>query len=218
MQSTLKPQSLVSLIALVLAMAGVTVLSHGVAQGQRQLEGRDAANKTSRMRLPDLPRQFEELSSSVRGPEDIDQVTEKLGISPRLINFNLATAVDLSDIGLGRAVHIPVQISDKEGGRKSLYFLDSGEEALAGIFVNEDGLALRYVKRQSGEGTPARTGDSYQIRITTLDGKTIHEEQGRLKVIDPKIGKGELVIAGRGLRHRRVWILWSCILVERRGY
>ena len=120
---------------------------------------------------------------------------------------------------VGNAVHIPVQISEREGGRKSLYYLNPGEEVLAGIFVTDDGLALRHVKRLTGRGTPARTGDTYETRVTNAQGKAIHQEQGRLEVIDPEHGIGQFIptaeVAGRP-RGRKVWILWSCILVDNR--
>jgi hypothetical protein len=172
------------------------------------------------IKLADVPAAVDALKKSVRSPEDIDGVTRRLGIEPRLLNFNLATPVDLSDAGLGKAVHIPVQITSREGGRKSLYFLNPGEEVLAGVFVTDDGLALRYVKRLTGRGTPASTGDTYETRLTTTRGEAIHQEQGRLEVLDPEHGIGQFVPmgdkgGGSPVGRVKVWILWSCILVDR---
>lgn len=173
------------------------------------------------IKLADVPSAVDALKKTVRSPDDIDGVTKRLGIEPRLLNFNLATPIDLSDAGLGKAVHIPVQITSREGGRKSLYFLNPGEEVLAGVFVTDDGLALRYVKRLTGSGTPAKTGDTYETRLTTTQGETIHREQGRLEVSDPEHGIGQLVPVGVDGRSPRGWgtkwwILWSCILRDNR--
>jgi hypothetical protein len=116
-------------------------------------------------------------------------------------------------------VYIPVQVSSREGGRKSLYFLAPGEEVLAGIFVTSDGIALRYIKRLTGKDVPAQTGDAYSERITSRDGRPVFEGIGRLEVFDPTKGFGRLVIDrtadGRVLRVRRIdlWIFWSWIRI-----
>src|SRR5439155_16646299 len=66
---------------------------------------------------------------------ELDAATKNLGFPAFLLNFYLATSVNLSPIGLEAAVHIPVQITEREGGRKSLYDLAQGEQVLAGIYV-----------------------------------------------------------------------------------
>ena len=205
------------LLTLVVAASGQRVFAQEArVPAAPSVEGRRAS-----IRLAEAPAAVEDLKNSVRRPEDIDGATRRLGIEPRLLNFNLATPVDLSEMGLGRAVHIPVQISEREGGRKSLYFLNPGEEVLAGIFVTDDGLALRYVKRLTGRGSPARTGDTYETRVTTADGKAVHREEGRLEVLDPERGTGQFVPVERerGVPRRpsrvKVWVLWSCILIDR---
>ena len=182
---------------------------------QRRDGASQQVSQRTAIKLPAMPPTSEALLGSVRSPEQIDDATNRLGIPPRLLNFNLATPIDLSAIGLGKAVHIPVQISNREGGRKSLYFLNSGEEVLAGICVTDDGIALRYVKRLIGRGLPAKTGDVYETRITTVQGKTVYQEQGRLEVLDAEHGKGQLVPVDKGpVLFRSIWVLWSTILVE----
>lgn len=161
--------------------------------------------------IPDTPPAMEKLLAMVAHPYQIDEATKNLGIPPRLLNFHLATPADLSSMGLGNMLHIPVAISKSEGGRKSLYYLEPGEEVLAGIFVSSNEIALRYIKRETGNETPAQTGDIYSLRITTRDGETIFEDRGDLEVIDPRIGHGQV-----NLRKSKVdvWILWSCIRVR----
>src|SRR6266446_5020482 len=96
-----------------------------------------------------LREQFKEVDH----PSKLDEATKDMGKPASLLNFYLATwvdlssSVDLSSIGLASAVYIPVAISPKEGGRKSLYDLEQNEEILTGIYVTSVGIALRYVKR-----------------------------------------------------------------------
>ncbi|HEX8139269.1 MAG TPA: hypothetical protein VF544_17030 [Pyrinomonadaceae bacterium] len=202
-----------------LLLLAIVPLSGQRAFAQRLNSAAAPASSRASIKLPDMPAAAERVLGSVSGPEQIDDVTKRAGLGARLLNFNLATPVDLSYAGLGKVVHIPVQISEREGGRKSLYFLNPGEEVLAGVFVTDDGLALRYVKRLDGKGTPARTGDMYQTRVTTAQGKAIFQEQGRLEVIDAAHGRGQLVPlengGATGQQRTSVWIAWSCILIVR---
>src|SRR3989442_2880822 len=65
--------------------------------------------------------------------DKLDEVTKNLNMPASLLNFYFATSLDLSLVGLGHVVHIPVQISKREGGRKSILYLEAGEETLTGI-------------------------------------------------------------------------------------
>ena len=67
------------------------------------------------------------LANAASHPDQLDDATSRIGISPILVNPHLATEFDLTDFGLGKATYIPVQISRKAGGRKSLYFLRPAE-------------------------------------------------------------------------------------------
>jgi hypothetical protein len=126
----------------------------------------------------------------VQGPGELDAITEKAGMPASLLNFYLASHVDLSWINLGTAVYIPVEITQREGGRKSVFFLDQGEEVLAGIYVTSEGLALRFVKRVTGSSLPAQFGDVYSTRITNRDGDLVFEGQEKLWAFDPQTGEG----------------------------
>lgn len=176
-----------------------------------------SASAQSPVAIPSTPPVIERLGSLVQRPDHIDAASNQLGIPASLLNVHVATPADLSSIGLGRGIYIPVQISSREGGRKSLYFLNLGEEVLAGIFVNSDGVALRFVRRVSGRAAPAQTGDTYLERITSRDGKPVFEGLGRLEVLDASRGFGRLIFDrtpdGRPLRAPRteVWLYWSYI-------
>src|SRR6266566_5138071 len=98
-------------------------------------------------RIPELPPLAAKLFQQVYHPDEIDEATKNLQIPASLLNFYLATPIDLSSVGLGQAVHIPVQITAREGGRKSLYYLKAGEEMLEGIYVTNQVIALHFIKR-----------------------------------------------------------------------
>jgi len=130
----------------------------------------------------------------VQNPGQLDEATKNAGMPATLLNFYFATQVDLSSIGLGTVVHIPVMVSKREGGRKSIYFLDKNEEVLAGICVTREGeVALRFVKRVTGSSLPAQAGDVYSTRITNRDGELVFEGQEKLLKFDPQTGEGQFV-------------------------
>lgn len=164
--------------------------------------------------LPALPPFFADLQGMVNHPDDLDLATDRLGISPWLINPHLASPVDLSDLGLGKAVHLPVQISRKCGGRKSLYYLHPGEKVLAGLYVTGEGLALRYMARETGHSVPARNGDEYTEEIRNIRGELLRQRSGRLEVTNPEKGEGRLIVEsnGRAAKATIIWWFWSCFL------
>jgi hypothetical protein len=164
------------------------------------------------------------LGDAASHPDELDDVTARMGIPPILVNPHLATQVDLSGIGLDKATYIPVQISTKLGGRKSLYFLRAGEKILSGIFVTSQGLGFRYTTRESGNTIPAQGGDRYTEEFRTADAKIVARLQGSLEVGDISRGEGRLVFdsgepapleaaARRGrARTRCTWFAWSFYL------
>lgn len=175
--------------------------------------------------IPPFPPLLWEMLPSVEGPNDIDQATWELGAHASLLNFYLATPIDLAKIGLGQGVHIPVQITRDPGGRKSLYFLERGEEVLSGIYVTNNGLALSYVKRETGGIVPAKDGDIFSMRMTTREGLTVFEGHGALEIVNLPYGVGQFRIYPGPYKeccedeeeeealYAYVWVLWSCIKV-----
>jgi hypothetical protein len=175
---------------------------------------------TRAMLLPAFPPAANSVLERVERPEDLDPVSKELNVPAQLINFHMATLSDLGMLGLGQAVYLPVAISEREGGRESLYFLRPGQEVLAGIFVTNSGIALRYVKRETGSELPAQSGDVYTERLTTREGKALFAGQGKLEVVDPSIGRGRVVLTQtpRGERLPTqtsfTWWGWSFILTS----
>lgn len=158
----------------------------------------------------------------VNHPADIDGATDRLGIPPALVNPALSSAVDLGFIGLGTAVHVPVQVSPKAGGRKSLYFLRTGERVLSGLLMTPDGVISRYTTRESGNSMPAATGDEFSEELRGPDGDVVATLYGTLEVEDRSRGHGSLIFSGGSparvdkmlkgrADYRWVWYFWSMI-------
>jgi hypothetical protein len=128
---------------------------------------------------------------SVRNPSELDAATQSENMPAFLLNFHFATKVNLSRMGLEQAIHIPIQISERDGGRKSIFFLNQNEEVLAGIYVTSEGIAQRFVKRVTGSTFPAQTGDTYSTRIINQAGDLLFESREQLKTLndDPSSGR-----------------------------
>ena len=157
------------------------------------------------------------LQSQVNHPDEIDSATDRLGISPSLVNPYLATIVDMSFVGLGDAVNLPVQISHRRGGRQSLYFLHPGEKVLASIVVTSGGLLLRYVSRETGRSIPAQGGDEFSEEFRDLEGNVLSHLKGKLEVLNAAKGEGRLVFPEGTPANRWIWVLWSCIVIKTRS-
>jgi hypothetical protein len=134
---------------------------------------------------------LKEKFKEVDHPKELDKTATDQGMPASLLNFYLATQVDLSWLNLGKAVFIPVQIAEREGGRKSVFFLDQGDEVLTGIYVTCEGIALRFVKRVTGISLPAQIGDVYCTTIKNRDRVPVFEVQEKLLRFDPQTGAGQ---------------------------
>lgn len=179
--------------------------------------------------VPEEPAFRDELADRFGHPDDLYEAMLELDLPPALANFHLAVPVDLTPMGLGKAVHIPVQVvpDPQEGspphGRPSLYFIEAGTELLTGVYLTDAGMAFRYTERVTGEGEEAASGDLYAERLVTVGGDTIFEGFGELEVLDPDRGHGEVVLDRDANRvpvsddratKTRVWVLWSMYIVE----
>jgi len=211
----LRPAALVAMLGI--ACLGVGLSAHAAervgpgdgSQQNNQPRADQILNKAAKQ-VPGLER----LANEIRGAEDHDRATAALGMDARLANFNLMTRVTTS---LGPAIHIPIQISKREGGRQSLYFIKTGEQVIAGVYIIGDELYYRAVRRDSGKGSPAATGDLFTESILAPDGAVISEQQGRIQLLDWDKGIGVLEpVSGAGLMaaDTSVWILWSCVKVD----
>jgi hypothetical protein len=130
------------------------------------------------------------LLKEIRSPDDHDRATEQLGLAAKLLNLNFASKFQTP---IGEALYIPIQISKREGGRQSLYFLMSGKEATTGVLIIGMDIYYRVVRRDSGKETPAQTGDRYTDSIYSLNGEVISQTPGTLHVLDPSRGIGKFL-------------------------
>ena len=161
-----------------------------------------------------LQEQFKQVDHSSK----LDEATKGMGKPASLLNFYLATSVNLSWIGLPTpAVYFPVMITEREGGRKSLYDLEQNEEVLTGIYVTSEGIALRFVKRVTGNSLPPEVGDEFSTRMTNRAGQSVFEGQAKLQSFDPKTGEGHFVpstAAGTSPDVSSFSLFWSLILYQ----
>ena len=148
--------------------------------------------RQSPIEIPEEPPIADKLAELVNSPDDIEPAANLLGAPPFLLNFHMAAPLDMSLIGLGKGLFVPLQIGRGKGGRKSLHFLRPGERSLLGMFVTSEGLALQYLTRETGSGGRAETGDIYSWEITTREGKSLFKGSGTLEVIDASKGHSRL--------------------------
>jgi hypothetical protein len=148
------------------------------------------------------------IAQQVSSPDMIDRITASHGLTARLYNFYLATR--LTQQPLGEGLHVPVQISQRSGGRESLYFLQVEEETIAGTFITSSDIFDWHVRRLTGSTPQAQTGDIFETWHTKLDGSVADTpHQYTLRVLDENNGIG--VLEGSFY----LWILWSCIRISR---
>lgn len=173
------------------------------------------------------PENFDSVISNLKGKgvQFIDEVTEQMEIPAKLLNYNLATKVPLGMYGLDMAdaVHIPVQVSTRSGGRSSIYYIKKGETVMTGIFVSGDMIIRRFISRLTGISDVAESGDRYAERLLDSNGNVLFSGEGTLEIIDFSIGEGILKydkMSKSAPKTRAtdksvsVWVLWSCVDVE----
>jgi len=165
-----------------------------------------------------------ELSSQVNHPSQIDEKCEELEVPAILANYFLATPIDLSflNMNLSNGLYLPRQISTREGGRQSLYYLPVGETAMAGIIITEDCLMVRSITRVTGTSEHAETGDIYKEQLHSRNGDLIYEGEGPLQILNIDKGKGQIQLEQTPTpQHSQnanskveVWVLCSCIRIR----
>ena len=115
---------------------------------------------------------------------EVDKATASLALNPGLYNMALSNEMATR---LGVGLHIPVAISEREGGRKSLLNLTAGEETQTGTFLINARVFHQYLTRVDGSDTPAKQAD-YHEKVTTANGQTVYEQTYRLTRVDEEGG------------------------------
>ncbi len=176
------------------------------------------SNQVFAQTVPKVPVELNKLKKVINSPDKLDFYTTKYNIEPKLINYHLATTIDMGIFGLnGKGVHLPIQISKKYGGRKSIYLLKKNEEVLSGIIISNDKMFLRYITRLTGDSKMAKNGDLYRDVLKTKNGKVVFSSKGKFEIVDMSYGYGKLNIiesSSKTTSKTKVWVLFSCILVE----
>jgi hypothetical protein len=163
-------------------------------------------------------RQIAELRARARKPEDLDVIAEKAGLSSLLINPHLAGPMDFTNLGLGKGVYMPVMISNRSGGRPSMFDLGPGETATVGALVSDEGITLRKVTRDKGPAKDMEVGSTYTETWMTLEGKPRVSLEMKVTSLDRKVGKltaegsGTMPLALR-IPIRITCYFWSCCIV-----
>jgi len=151
----------------------------------------------------DIPN-IQQLVQQIDSPDKIDAVLTARAMPARLYNFKLATRISTP---VGAGLYVPVQISIRDGARKSFYLLNVNEEVLAGTLITQFDAYDSLVRRDTGANGPARTGDLFTIRWVSQDGRQLTREQFPLQILDEGHGIGALG------ENTMVWVLWSCVRV-----
>jgi len=166
-----------------------------------------------------------DLAQALSGPKDLDSLTEKHRMPALLMNPFLATVVTLPEMKgpsgsrpvlAGPAVHIPVQISSRSGGRPSLYHIEKDKQIIPGVYVAQDRILLRHVTRLSGSGE-VTDGDRFHEEIRTTAGVPMFSAEGPIKILDKNKGIGRIQLGPdrfSGITSTDVWVIWSCIRVN----
>jgi hypothetical protein len=133
------------------------------------------------------------------------------GMPAVIILPSFITKADLSDFNLGTGRYVPIDLRS----RKSVYELNSNESVVTGMYVTYKGVFFRRFTRLNGTAA-ATNGDLFRVELVNESNKTISIGQGPLVIDDLKIGKGHIAIENNpALAAKSIWILWSCIDVEK---
>jgi hypothetical protein len=114
----------------------------------------------------------------------LDSAVGAVGISPRLIVPELTSSFAGPQ---GLVLHIPLHISESDGGRRSLFALGPGQETLAGIYVVGAKLFERRVIKRNGTEA-LRVGDEFTERITNAAGADVQQHAYRVRAVGSKTG------------------------------
>ena len=155
-------------------------------------------------------------------PVEVDGYLNQIGLPATLLNLHLAKEIDLGFLGItgiGIATFVPVQISGREGGRKSIFKLAPKEEILHGVFFSKGSLIRQVVTRTSGNGDRINLGDLMDFSWKNVHGQEIKRLKGEVVKLADDNQSGEFALnlnsyGGVALRGGSVTIacgLASCV-------
>ncbi len=115
---------------------------------------------------------------------DLDAAFEAVGIAPRRVLPELTSHFAGPQ---GTVVHLPVHVSDRDGGRQSLFALGPGQETIAGLYMVQDHLYERRVTKRTGTDA-VRVGDAFTETITDMAGKQAQVHAYTVRAVGAKTG------------------------------
>lgn len=178
---------------------------------KRLTTSRQEINKLAKTRFRS-GKEIAKVRAAVRRREDIDKVAERAGYTSYLMNLHLSRHLDLTSLKLGSGAYVPVMISTRSGGRKSMLDLQVGESVVIGALISDRGVLLRHMLRKKGETKELASGDIIRETWQTLDGRkvaTVNINVTKVRLEDGQIiGQGS-VSAGKIIIHYQC-SCWSC--------
>jgi hypothetical protein len=145
-----------------------------------------------RFGIPDTSPWLSVLQEQAKQPSELESISWDLGMPATLLNIHMAGIQDYSSIRLGIGVFIPAMISRENSGRKSVLNLSVGEKTFTGVFITNQGIALRYWTRESGKTVEIRTGDRFREEWVTREGEVVVYGTGLVEEVNRAEGTATL--------------------------
>lgn len=144
-----------------------------------------------------------------QSPEEVRFALTTAEVPSARVLTSLASEADLSGEGLGKGMYLPIDLRS----RTSVYELEPRQSQVLGLFVTDKGM---FAKRVTSLGpTKVGNGSPMRMEIVDSDGKVRLSGDGRLVVKNEQTGSGYIELTNKLLQEKSVWILWSCIDVEK---
>ena len=126
---------------------------------------------------------------------NLDGAAAAANLSVRLMVPELSTSFEGPS---GTVVHIPIQVTPREGGRVSIFQLQPGESSNVGVYVVNGKTYDRQVTRRGGAGLLAK-GELLEERILNMQGQLVQTLTYRVTGINHQIGALQAAnVAGDG--------------------
>ena len=114
-------------------------------------------------------------------------IPRELSKDAKLLNINVASPTSFFG---SPALYIPVAVADSAAGRETIYRLPTGQKTLMGVYVLRQRLVRDYITRLSD--------DEYACSKETQQGQVIFSGKGKLRILDARVGAGEIVFESDG--------------------
>lgn len=124
------------------------------------------------------------LTTGADATRDLDAVFGTVGIAPRLVVPDLMSHFAGPQ---GTVFHLPIHISERDGGRRSLFALGPGQETVAGMYLVAGTLFERRVRKRTGTAA-VQVGDAFTETITDMAGAPVQTHAYTVRAVGAKTG------------------------------